>query len=321
MWWDRGGLQVRPPHELGPAGPRSRDVDLVFVHGVHGGPVKTWRGWAGSCECWPSDWLARDLVRAGYRPRVLSTSYTAHIMQLARPQQALDIRERARQLGEQLGRARVGAGATATVFVAHSLGGLLVKEMLAAAATEGAERRGAVFYGTPHHGSPLARLSPDVVAALLPVHPTMALMRPGNPFLGELNDAYLALGLPTLSLAEERWTPLYQGMGTMVVPPHSADPGMGAFRLIRGSNHMDVCKPLRTSDSRYTWLLDFVMAVVEDRVDAAYTAVSPDRKGVPEEESEGEDSEGQSEAEGESEGRGGPGPAVATTSGRGLAPR
>lgn len=60
-----------------------------------------------------------------------------------------------------------GVGSRPVVFVGHSMGGLLVKEMLAKALAEepgsrhhglAATTRGVVFYGTPHFGSNLAAM-------------------------------------------------------------------------------------------------------------------------------------------------------------------
>ena len=60
-----------------------------------------------------------------------------------------------------------GVGARPVVFVTHSMGGVLVKEMLARAALEGPSgrhfslldnTRGVVFYATPHFGSNIAAM-------------------------------------------------------------------------------------------------------------------------------------------------------------------
>ena len=55
-------------------------LDVVFVHGLRGGPFATWRrerqggrGAVGHATCWPSAWLAADLPGA----RLLSMQYAA----------------------------------------------------------------------------------------------------------------------------------------------------------------------------------------------------------------------------------------------------
>jgi hypothetical protein len=58
------------------------DLDVVFVHGIRGGPFVTWRRIyspstpAATLEhelCWPSLWLAEDVPKA----RLLSMQYSA----------------------------------------------------------------------------------------------------------------------------------------------------------------------------------------------------------------------------------------------------
>lgn len=61
-------------------------LDIVFVHGIRGGPFASWREWDPQAayinpaqrrivheRCWPSAWLATDLPQA----RLLSMQYAA----------------------------------------------------------------------------------------------------------------------------------------------------------------------------------------------------------------------------------------------------
>ena len=62
---------------------RSPEVDLIFVHGLGGGSIRTWCKNHNRSLCWPREWLPRDLgldkVRVstfGYNAAILSKSKT-----------------------------------------------------------------------------------------------------------------------------------------------------------------------------------------------------------------------------------------------------
>ena len=54
-----------------------------------------------------------------------------------------------------------------------------------------------------------------------------------------------------------------------MVPPGSADPGHGAFSVVEGSDHVDVCKPASREDPRYTELVAFLASVLGGGGDGA----------------------------------------------------
>lgn len=139
-------------------------LDVVFVHGLRGGPFATWRrersgqrGALGHLACWPSVWLQKDLPAA----RLLSMQYAAPAS--GWEGESLPLWGTVGQLLDRLTAA--GVGARPVVFVCHSMGGVLVKEMLARALAVDAPAdhralaeatAGLVTYSTPHRGSWLA---------------------------------------------------------------------------------------------------------------------------------------------------------------------
>ena len=61
---------------------------------------------------------------------------------------------------------KAGVGNRKTVFVCYSMGGLVTKKMLEIYPELGAKLEGVVFLGTPHFGSPVAKLFTHETEAL-----------------------------------------------------------------------------------------------------------------------------------------------------------
>ena len=88
-----------------------------------------------------------------------------------------------------------------------------------------------VFYSTPHRGSPVIKKNISLLHALFGFTPVISELKNDSPMLLDLNDAFLDLSpLPDiLSLGEE--TPMHVGKyEAVVVPPTSANPGVGRWR-------------------------------------------------------------------------------------------
>ena len=166
-------------------------ADIIFVHGLQGHPRKTWESttrierrirWRNSlATLWkPKDGVSKDSTKRIFWPshllpadyanfRVLTYGYDSHISRYFRsPANKLNLS----QLGEDLlnrvngERRRSKAVGRPIIFVAHSLGGLLVKEAILESKKHGPSSKqgdvyrstkGIVFFGTPHRGSLDAR--------------------------------------------------------------------------------------------------------------------------------------------------------------------
>lgn len=220
--------------------------------------------------CWPKDWLPKDCNNL----RILGVNYWSSLSEwLERcPLQTADIAVRAAELAPALVDAEVGKGSTPIVWLAHSMGGLITKQVLVdAAQTDNSNfkkvsdnTRAVFFYSTPHKGSSLATM-PRAAAAILWPSNDVRQLRENSPELLELQNKFIKfadiLNWETISFAET--------MPTLVtafkVPIHfvelkSADLGRGAFYQLP-LDHLSICKPATRQSILYTTVLDVLKKV------------------------------------------------------------
>lgn len=207
-------------------------VDVVLVHGLRGGPVKTWRqsdaateAAAERCDCWPKKWLPVDCPNV----RVLAVEYDTMLTEWVaaaycpHDKHLRTIERRAEDMLDKL--ALAGVGRRPVVWLGHSLGGLLVERMLVhaneAAATADADGRGGcnggaavdavtaarrqsvlastravVLCSVPHRGATLAGIGQHARYLLYPATEVQEL-RPGSGELEALRAAFAELARAT----------------------------------------------------------------------------------------------------------------------------
>ncbi|KAK9756339.1 hypothetical protein RND81_01G090300 [Saponaria officinalis] len=256
-------------------------IDVVFVHGLRGGPFKSWRisedksstksgliekidqeaGKQGTF--WPGEWLSVDFPHA----RLFTLKYKTNLTQWSGA--SLPLQEVSSMLLEKLVAADIGS--RPVVFVTHSMGGLVVKQLLYQAKTENLNNLvnntiGVVFYSCPHFGSKLADMPWRMGLVLRPA-PSIGELRSGSPRLVELNDFIRQLHkkglLEVLSFCETKVTPLVEGYGGWafrmeIVPIESAYPGFGDIVVLESTDHINSCKPVNRDDPSYTEILGFL---------------------------------------------------------------
>lgn len=152
--------QAASPPNYTPTSSRARVI--VFVHGLHGSR-ESWR--AANGAYWPD--LVRSDPRFAYSDVDVAeypTPASHGKMSSAQLSDVLFARLRQDHVWEH----------REVVFIAHSLGGILVEEMLLRHPAEAARVRFIVSYGTPHEGSSIAR---------------MASIYDNDPLLNDLSDA------------------------------------------------------------------------------------------------------------------------------------
>jgi len=274
------------------------EADIVFVHGLLGGAAYTWRQSVacddkdvegelkgekpkGTCSakfsnCWPKDWLAEDVPKV----RMFGVEYSTQLSDWDQDHpyetpEERTIGSRAKELLVKLEAADVGKDRP-VVWVTHSMGGLIVKEILRLAAKRREDDSmlthscGVIFYGTPHKGSPLANLGNNLFYVMFPTIEVQELSHNNRAYLDELNAHFSNLvdkGLQCLSFAELKPTLLgdfvSDSISIHLVPPDSANPNCGQFIPV-DSDHMNICKPSGTTDCfLYTMTANFIVECLE----------------------------------------------------------
>jgi len=251
------------------------EFDVVFVHGIRGGAFITWRqeaafsrgGARGNVDhsvCWPAAWLAPKFPHA----RMITVEYAAPATWWEG--ESLPLYATVNHLAEKLSAA--GIGSRPVVFICHSMGGIIVKEIIG----QGTERDaspalrkiskasvGAVFYSVPHAGSKLADLGWTL--RYLGASPSRAVAHlKTDPHLHEMNSVIRDMcrrgRLQVLSFSEGLPTKLSY-VSTHIVPHESAYPGYGEFQVLSDHDHITVCKPRDMADASFESLVQFLSKI------------------------------------------------------------
>jgi len=253
---DQTVLRRIGPQTLG----SQRLLDVIFVHGLSGDGTATWTP-EGVTESW-LDWLAEDNPSIA----VWSLSYPAGSTKWTTDGEGMALPDRAANLIPTM--LYYGIGSRATVFVCHSLGGLVVKQILRHSSEMGMSdwssiarsTLGVAFLATPHAGSSLASFV-RIVTVSRPTRTTLALTA-HCPHLKELADWYrqnaTRLGIETAAYAESR--KIRRGIRLVtVVTTTSANPGIqGCVTTSVDADHLDICKPTSRETDTYRGIEMFI---------------------------------------------------------------
>jgi len=276
--------------ELIPVGENSGSGDVmanvVFVHGLGGDNRTTWQSdEKDETTFWPR-WLYEDLNASGsgtsLRAGVWSLGYPAEVFRVLFLSKDRDdsVPQRARDLIDTL--VSRGLADRPIIFVAHSLGGVLVKQMLRSSSDAGPPRRGdfpklvlsarlVIFLATPNTGSSMARLAESIpaVSAMvlsgllstvqwLPIGrvagalarravqrgPFTKALERGDPYLEDL-AAWYRNNAPEIGVETRAY---YENTNArnivIVVDKDSANPGVSGVEAIPlDADHGSICKP------------------------------------------------------------------------------
>lgn len=233
-------------------------------------------------QCWPRDWLPVDCSQSSSNCsssdnigniRVLGVNYDTSVSLWTGicPEEAqrTPLEVRARDLLDQL--LQAGVGRRPVMFVCHSMGGLLVKNMLVMAyESENPDMinfakngKGIVFYSTPHRGSSFASLNTPASIVVMPSVEVQEL-RQESENLKSLHSKFLELlrdvPMEIVSFVETKGT-IISAMKIAISLVHvdSANIGIGEHYEIP-QDHLGICKPY----NRQSFLYQRVVKLIKD---------------------------------------------------------
>lgn len=221
------------------------DSHVIFFHGLGGHPYKTWSSSIASNVCWPR-WLAEDIEGLA----VWTIGYNAAISRWRGS--AMPLPDRATNLLERiLVEPSIQTGEI--ILVGHSLGGLVIKQLLRTAESLAPHRANAdnfirrvrrvAFLATPHTGAGLASLGNWLRIVIRPSTATAPLVR-NDPNLRDLNVWYRHWSrerdIAHLILTESHRIRFFGGL---IVNPDSGDPGVLEDPISVDATHITICKP------------------------------------------------------------------------------
>ncbi|KAL8881152.1 MAG: hypothetical protein Q9198_001587 [Flavoplaca austrocitrina] len=245
------------------------NIDLIFVHGLGGSAFKTW-SWNRDIDYFWPVWLSHDPHLAS--SRILTFGYNAT---LKGPSSNLNITEFAKDLLLRMLTFSGGAvpspaiGTNPIIFVAHSMGGLIIKKAFILARSDEkyskivSQVHGMLFLSTPHKGSNYAHTLNNILNAA----PSSALkiyvseLELNSTSLQDINELFRTMcgDLTLVSFYESLKTNIGPGIKRFIV---EKDSGMLGYPQETSSSlnadHHTVCKYKTLEDPNYIDVRDML---------------------------------------------------------------
>lgn len=221
-------------------------MNIIFVHGLSGDPYDTWRN-ESTDVYWPN-LLGEDYDNIS----VYSFEYPTNLFNIG-PDKKLDMFEIASIALEKFVINNIEN--KPIVFIAHSLGGILVKLILRNASESNDEKyknivsstKLVMFIGTPHKGIEFLNFKKIFDFGSNQIKT----LENKFGFLNNLNDFYRNLTLQQKNLATRAYYEKHTYKKIIVVNRESADPGITTTPVPVNKNHKDICKPSDQNDFVY----------------------------------------------------------------------
>ncbi|GAB6023326.1 Serine active site containing protein 1 [Chamberlinius hualienensis] len=256
-------------------------IDVVFIHGLLGGAFKTWRqkdldikfSDNSYTHCWPRDWLANDLPQI----RVILIDYETHLTEwnshCPHNSEERTIQGRSQRLLEKLQSA--GVGRRPVIWISHSMGGLLMKQMLVLSQSSDSplvqqfykQTIGTIFFSVPHRGTKIAMPHFGSQYITIP-SPEVKQLHYDAKHLLDLHENYLKIFLdnypPSLSFCETRDTKLGKlNLSARFVTKESATGVFNEEFHSINTDHLYICKPSCRESFIYQRVVQFIKKQIQ----------------------------------------------------------
>ncbi len=252
-------------------------ADIIFVHGLGGTSRQTWSKNRDPTLFWPGEWLPQE--RNTRDARITSFGYNAHFASTSSKDNILTISDFAKDLLFKMrfatGSAERGLnmGTVPIIFVAHSMGGLVVKKAYILGQHDLHYKdivnsmTSIVFLSTPHRGTNLAETLNRVLSACvftLSPKQYVSELKSNSLTLQEINEQFrnLAKNLNIVSFYETLQTTVGPSK-TMILQKDSSSLGYpDEISEPLNADHHDVCKFTSPEDPNYISVRDILQHLV-----------------------------------------------------------
>lgn len=269
------------------------NVEIVFFHGlqftVEDLKDAYWRSFTykSGVGCWPMALLPDSLAQLGYKARVLTVCYDMSATKHHRKGR-IDIYNLADQLVEALitnarSTAYIGQKGVPVILVGHSLGGILIKQLIAHVDVEAREKlkqprhrmlqsflgnlKGVFYMSTPHHGTQLARWDKLFPEKSVKRAPVLGLLEVLSKDASRLNKVMALLikkhDIRIAQVIETEKTDLVY-FNDIVVKESTVGMYAEASTPVP-DNHITICRPESAQSATFQLLLSFIQNIMADQ--------------------------------------------------------
>lgn len=242
--------------------PFSPELDIVFVHGLGGDCFETWQ--TDSKTFWPR-WLAAKYPTC----RVFSFGFDSKKLAGFLSGEGASLHD----LGSVLADALLSRedAAPRIVFVCHSLGGLIMKQMLRRCSESadpdykelGRSVAAVAFLGTPHQGASLATALDQLLRRFLSKQVQQLIH--GEDSLIDLNEAFRSRA-SMQSIIVRSYYETEKTAGIHIVDKVTANPGvLGSEPIAVQSDHIQICKPDSETAPVFISICSLIRKLLEKR--------------------------------------------------------